>query len=345
METAPVKKPVWHLILQGKDITERITPYVLSCTYTDPLEGEAAEIDITLEDKDDWWKDAWLPQKGDTVSLALGYEGERLLECGEFQLDELEFSGPPDTVTIRSMAAPVKPELRTARSFAYENTTLAAVAQKVARRHGLIIVGTVPDVQLQRITQHKETDLTFLRRIAGEYGYVFSLRGKKLVWHDQEILDGVAPVITVTRKMLAGSYSFRTKSARIYRGVRVTYWNAKLKKDVTSTITIAQPGVKWGGSGDVLTLVERCQSRAQAKLKAKAALRRANGRQTEGSITVYGTRLLIAGANLQTDGWGKLDNTYQVVKSIHRIDRSGGYKTTAEFGLNGTYGMKHQGAK
>lgn len=339
MENKPVKKPLWNLVFQGKDITARISPFVLSVTYTDPLEGEAAEVEIVLEDMDDKWKNSWLPKKGDTIALSLGYEGGKLLECGEFKLDELEFSGPPDTVTIRTMAAPINPALRSTRSAAYEHMTLAAVAGKIAARHGLTIVGVVPETRVQRITQHRETDLAFLRRVAGQWGYIFSLRGKMLVWHDQEALDNAAPVITVTRKLLAGSYTFRSKSERVYRACRVTYFNPKLKKDVTRTINIVPKGVKWGGTGDTLTLVERCESLAQAKRKAKAAIRRANGRQTEGRFTVYGDRRLVAGVNLSISGWGKLDGDYQVVKSIHSIDRSGGYTTTVEFGLNGTYGM------
>lgn len=339
MDFRPVKKPNWQLIYNGVDYAPKINPYCLSVCYTDPLEGEAAEVEIALEDKDDWWKNEWLPQKGATITLRIGYEGEPLLQCGEFQLDELEFSGPPDTVTIRTMAAGINPALRSARSVAYENTTLAAIAAKIAKRHGLTIVGTVPENRIQRITQHKESDLAFLRRIAAKWGHVFSVRGKKLVWHDQEALDNAPSVITITRKMLAGSYEFRSKSARIYRACRVTYWNQKLKKDVTRTITIVPKGAQWGGSGDTLTLVERCESLAQAKQKAKAAIRRANGRQTEGFITIFGERRLIAGVNLTTSGWGKLDGDYQIVKSIHRIDRSGGYVTTVDFGLNGTYGM------
>lgn len=342
MDPQTAKIPQWVLVFQGKDISARISPYVISVCYTDPLEGESAEIEIVLEDKENWWKNAWLPGKGDTISLSLGYQGEQLLDCGEYRLDELEFSGPPDTVTIRTLGASIDPELRTKRSAAYEHTTLGAIARKIAGRHGLTIVGTVPEIGIQRITQHKETDLAFLRRVAGQWGHVFSVRGRKLIWHDQDALDGASPVITVTRHMLAGSYSFRSKSERVYRAARVTYWNQKLKKDVTRTITIAPRGVQWGGSGDTLTLVERCESLSQAKRMAAAAIRRANGRQTEGSITVYGTPLIVAGANLLSSGWGKLDTTYQVVKSIHRIDRTSGYTTTADFGLNGTYGMKAQ---
>lgn len=340
MTNSPVRTPQWELVYNGVDQAPRLTPWVLSVTYTDPLEGEAAEVEIVLEDKDDLWKNDLLPGKGATISLALGYQGGMLLQCGEFTLDELEFCGPPDTVTIRTMAAGINPALRTARSAAFENTTLSAIAGKIAARHGLTIVGQVPEQTLQRATQHKETDLAFLRRLAAGWGYIFSVRGKKLIWHDQEALDGAPAVITVTRKMLAGSYTFRSKAERVYRAARVTYWNPKLKKDVTRTIAVASAGVKWGGSGDTLTLVERCESLAQAKRKAAAAIRRANGRQTEGSFTIFGEPHLVAGANLHTDGWGKLDNTYQAIKSIHRISRNAGYSTTVDFGLNGTYGMK-----
>jgi phage gp16-like protein len=146
----------------------------------------------------------------------------------------------------------------------------------------------------------------------------------KLSWKYADAIAQQMRLITITRKMLAGDYRFRSKASRVYRAARVTYWNPKLKKDVTRTIQVASPGVKWGGSGDTLTLVERCESLAQAKRKAQAAVRRANGRQTEGNITLFGQPHLVAGVNLATSGWGKLDGTYQAVKTVHCISRGEG---------------------
>lgn len=336
MDNQQVKTPEWNLIYEGKNISERISPYTLSIRYTDNLEGEADDIEIVIEDKDHRWKNSWLPQKGDKLTLSLGYKGETLLNAGSFQVDEIEFNGPPDTVAIRALAAGVKPELRTSRSAAYESMTLRNIAEKVAAWHGLTITGSVPEINVGRATQNHETDLGFLRRVALRWGYIFSVRGTQLVWHDQDALDTADIITTVTRKGLAGRYTLRSKTDRVYRACKVTYWNAKLKKDVSHTFN--GEGLS---SGDVLHLVQRAESKSQAERMARAALRRANGRQTEGSLTLFGNTRLVAGANITLAGWGQLDGDYQAVKSCHSIERGSGYTTTVDFSMSGAYGMKN----
>jgi len=37
-----------------------------------------------------------IPSKGDTLRLYIGYEGEQLLNCGIFEIDEIEYETPPD---------------------------------------------------------------------------------------------------------------------------------------------------------------------------------------------------------------------------------------------------------
>jgi uncharacterized protein len=351
MDSQPVKTPKWVLVYEGtnasevgprppRDITAQITNYVTSVSFTEHLSGEADEIEIVLEDSQFRWKNAWLPTKGDRIALSFGYVDSPMVKAGSYQIDEVEFSGPPDTVSVRGIAAPIKPDLRTQRSIAYEKTTLAGIAAKIAAKHALKVMGVAPAISIERATQHRETDLSFLHRLASKYGIAFSVRGAMLVWYDQDALDGKPAVATITRKHLAGTYHIRSKSAHVYRGCRVTYFNPKLKKDVTTTITLH--GVI---GGDVLTLVERFESREQAKKAARAAIRRANGRQTEGDMTVFGDPRLMSGVNIQLSGWGVLDGAYQIVKTTHRIDRGVGYKTVFDFGLNGTFGMKSISAR
>jgi len=337
MDNRPVRTAFWNLLYAGVNISARISPYVLSVTYTDNLSGEADDLELVIEDLDGRWMNGWMPQKGDKLQLVLGYRNERpLLDAGEFEIDEVEFNGPPDTVSIRAIAAAVKASLRTARSVAYESTTLKKVAAGVAARHGLKLVGTIPEIKLTRVTQNKETDLAFLRRLGEKWGYVFSVRGKQLIWHDQDALDAAPSFLTVTRKGLAGSYTLRTKSARVYKECKVSYYNAKQKKDVSHSFPIAG-----ATSGDTLKLVVRCESKAQAEKAAKAALRKANGRQKEGNLPLVGDPRLRAGMNFTLAGFGVFDDTYQAVKVVHRMERFGGYTSTVDLGQNGSYGMKN----
>jgi phage protein D len=335
MNSKPVAAPRWIIIYDGKDITAQIAPYVLQVSYTDHLAGEPDDLDICCEDRDGRWKDAWLPGEGDTIQLRFGYEGEPLRDAGNFTIDEMEWNGAPDVISIKCVSAGITPNLRTRRSEGYEQITLRQIAMRIASRHGLTIVGTVPEITVSRETQHQETDLGFLERLAGTWGYIFNVKGTQLIWHDQAALDSAPATVIITRSGLAGRYTLRAKTSRVYKNCTVSYFNPKLKKEITHTFKANNIA-----TGDTLRLVEHCENKSQAERIAMAALRNANGLQSEGTFPLYGNPGLVAGINVTLSGWGKLDGAnYQATKALHRIDRAGGYTTELETSMNGSHNM------
>ena len=78
---------------------------VLAIRYVDRLDGLRASWNSNSKDSTKLWQGAWYPALGDIVSLQIGYSGESLLDCGEFQIDELELDGPPDVMRLRCLAA------------------------------------------------------------------------------------------------------------------------------------------------------------------------------------------------------------------------------------------------
>lgn len=95
----------------------------------------------------------------------MGYQDEKLLSCGTFSIDEIEVSSPASVVSIRGVGASVNSALRTKTSRGFENTTLAAVAGRIARKHRLKLVGSIESIRIDRVTQYAETDVGFLRRL------------------------------------------------------------------------------------------------------------------------------------------------------------------------------------
>ncbi|BDV42446.1 hypothetical protein GURASL_13690 [Geotalea uraniireducens] len=338
LDAQPVRQPVWIIEYEKKDISAAIAPYVLQVTYIDNLAGESDELEINLEDRDHRWKNAWEPEKGDRISLKIGYQGEKLVPCGEFQVDEIEYNGPPDTVSIRCLAAGINQALRTRNSKAFEGMPLKKIAEQIAARHGLTLTGNVPEIRIERVTQNQEKDLSFLKRLAEAYGYVFSVRGTQLIWHELAQLDQAGAVATIQRLGLAGSYTLRTKTTHVYRGCQVSYHDPVKKKLITYTFPAA--GIT---TGDVLKLTGRCENKAQAEAKAKAALRTANGRQAEGTLLLQGDQRLVAGVNVTLAGWGNMDGGYQVLKSRHVMERYSGYRTEIEISTTSAakVGMKN----
>src|SRR5574344_1774116 len=93
-------KPTFKIEYNKKDITKDVSNYVVNIEYTDFEHGQSDEISITFEDSEKLWQNAWIPSKGDSLRLFIGYEGEKLLNCGVFEIDEIEFATPPDTLIV-----------------------------------------------------------------------------------------------------------------------------------------------------------------------------------------------------------------------------------------------------
>lgn len=335
METIAVPHPKFVLEYEGRDITTDISPFILQITYSDVLQGETDSLEINLEDRDHRWKNGWFPQKGDTLRLLIGYDGQKLTSCGSFQVDEVELNGPPDTISLRAMAAGVKEALRTDNTVAYENKSFEEIAKEIAKKHGYKLTGKVSTAKrkrrAKRVTQRKETDLAFLKRLGEAEGVIFTVKDGQLVWHDQDELDAAGSVIVIDRSDMT-RFTFRAKTSQVYKACQVSYHDPNTKQLITHTYKA--DGVT---TGDTLKLNTRCESKDDAIIKAAAALRNQNGKQVEGSITLSGNPRLVAGSNVDVTGLGVLDGTYQVVKARQSLERGRGYATELDLSTSSAH--------
>jgi uncharacterized protein len=333
----PVRQPYWVLTYAGKNITADVSAITIEISYSDRNahsrrwrhhnESEADELEVTFEDRDRRWQGPWQPTRGDLVGAMVGYYGVgSLLNCGIFQVDELELKGPPDTFHLKCIAAGITPALRTPRSAAYESRTLLQVAQTVAERHQMTVTGLPQniDVAFARISQRQETDLQFLRRLALQHGYDFAMRGTQLVFYSRRALEQSQPVVTIMRTQVT-SFEFQQRTQATYQSSSVAYQDPATKQLIAASSQ--DPTVP---TGDDLHIVTRCETPQQAQLKAESALHDANMRQVTGRIEMEGTTLLVAGVNLTVHGFGHFDGTYHVESSKHRLERSRGYTTEIE---------------
>lgn len=135
-----IEKPKILVTYEGQDITEDITSDLLSLTYSDRTQGESDEISISLQDSTRKWQSDWYPSKGDKINLKIGYSNTDLVDCGDFEVDEIEISGPPDKCTIRALAAGINSPIRTKKSQAHETQTIRQIAEKIADQYGWEIV-------------------------------------------------------------------------------------------------------------------------------------------------------------------------------------------------------------
>jgi len=328
-----VPKPKFSVLYNGKNITADIAKYMLSISYTDKTEGESDEIEIELEDVDALWQNSWYPEKGAKLTVVI-----ETMKCGVFEIDEIEMKGPPDTVTIKGIATSITKALRTKKSDAHEKKTLKQIAQKVAEKNGLTIDDMlgVPDFSFDRITQNKETDLGFLKRISKEHGVVFSVRDNKMTFMSVYELEKQKSVFTIDKSDISG-YSMKDKADGMVKEAKVASKNMKTNETVTANADFEKykkdnpaytaPAVV---SQDTYVDSSRSENQQQAESKAKAIMHLSASNQQIGNFSMQGFARAVGGVNFTLTGFGKLSGKWHIKVSKHTIDKSGGYKTDVE---------------
>lgn len=49
-----------------------------------------------------------IPCKGDCMCAYICYEAKKFLNCGIFEVDELKYNTPPDTITVKGLATGIE---------------------------------------------------------------------------------------------------------------------------------------------------------------------------------------------------------------------------------------------
>lgn len=322
MEKEFAIKPIFELTIAGKNVTQDISEFLSSVEYTDKLEDESDEVQLVLDDISGVWHSTWYPQQGDSLTLKMGYK-DNMLDCGEFEIDEIELRGQPDTMTVKAIAAAINKDLRTKKSVAYEKQTLKKIAQKIADKHSFTLVGDtsrLASIEIGRKTQNNESDLSFLANLSKRYGIVFSVRGKQLVFLNAEDLEKSNSIMTFKRTDLS-TYSFKDKTADTFESASVSQRDVQTNSVKEWKTTQDKNTIK----KDDLVVSGRVENESQAKAVTEGTLRTANKDKLTGSFSIDGNPLLVAGANIELQDFGAFSGKWTIKESRHKIDIGGGY--------------------
>jgi len=312
-----IKRPVFKIIYADEDITADIVSKVQSLKYSDRQHGMADDVSIVISDNDRLWRERIFPEGGELLEVVIGYEGEELLPCGYFEIDQPEYD--LETLVLNASSTSIKKALKEKINEKYNNMTLDSIIHKIADKHDLKVVGNIAPLKFKRKTQNC-TDLEFLRKLAEDYGYLFTVKGDFLVFVPFEEIEEEEPLMTIDETELV-SESLVVNEHSVYSACEVQYFRKGVKYKAKET-------AKNINNGTVLKEKRRCENNEQAAAIAKALLWRKNREHIKGNITVPGTTLLSAGNNFQLTGAGKLSGVYQVLSSTHKTGKN--YTTTAE---------------
>ena len=313
---------------EGNDISQAIGEYLNSVNYTDTLDAESPEARIEVNDPDKVWQNGWFPEGGDRFSLRFAYEDDpNYLDAGTFEVDDpnFTFQQQGDSLSLGGQATPISKNLREKRSQEHENKTLAQIVSDIASRQELEVIGEIPDVTFERLTQDEESDLEFLLRASKDWGVIFKIEGNKLIFYSWEELNNKPAAFTLSRKN-GDRFTARKKTAGTYKACEVRHAKAEDEETMLAVIE-ADP---LNNSEDVLKISTKVESPRQAELKAKEELRKANSDEFKGAIETEGDPRFVAGTNFDLTGYGRFDGKWQIIKATHRVSPSKGWTCSLE---------------
>lgn len=330
------RRTVIRLTFEGVDISADINRNLLSMTYTDNEEDKTDDLQLSLDDREGVWLGNWLntpsASKGAEISAVIVQKNwesdgkDRVLDCGVFEIDTVDGSGPPAKATIKAGSIPYSSTIRTQKKTkAWENYTLSGIANEIAGTNGLTCMfESASNPFYPRKEQMQESDITFLQRLCKAAEISLKVTAKIIVLFDAADYEQKDAVRTIQRGSAdVGSWSFSTSlHDASYSKCHVSYTDPNTGTTIEYTYTPRDADE----SGQVLEVNEKVSTREEARQLAMKRLRQKNKGEFKASFKLAGDLRLVAGVTVQVAGYGAFDGKYIIETATHRISRSG-YKT------------------
>ena len=322
-------RPMFHLMIDGKDFPKAWQDRVLSISATD-LDGfKSDQLSIVLDGRGGY---KFTPPVGRNIDLCLGYQGasEGLWPVGTFQLDAYEASAPPETITLIARGAQFAIDgNRTSKTRTWGDVTLADVAQTIAKEHGIDRKNTwvapkFDKAAFENLQQDNETDWAFLTRLAEAADGTFKPANNQLILlaagAGKNSTDMLKPEVVLRASDLS-SWTFRQDEFTKFTAVCARWHD--LAAAETKAVQVGDPTV-----GDVLELRHGYGSEAAAK-RAATAVYKSKERQVgtlrlrlPGNPRIHATTpIRIEGAHRQ------IDKTPWVAKKVAHTYKADGFTT------------------
>ena len=254
---------------------------------------------------------------------------DKVLDCGQFELDNVDASGPPAVITIKGTSLPFRSQIRqTKKSKAWEAYNLSKIAGEMASLNGMTCMyESANDPYYARIEQIAVSDIAFLSKLCHDAGISLKATNKIMVLFDQAAYEAKPELITITRG--SGTYmKYKLGSGaadKEYTSGRVSYIDPASGATIQATAYV--PDYKAGDKNNqCLEISAKVASIGEAQALAEKMLRLRNKYEYTASFTLPGNPDLVAGVTVMLSDWGAWDGKYIINQAVHSLG-SGGYTT------------------
>jgi len=251
---------------------------------------------------------------------------DKVLDCGQFELDSVEAGGPPSTIMIKGTALPFKSQVRqTKKSKAWEAYTLSRIANEMASVNGMTcLYESTIDPYYTRVEQVMMSDIAFLSLLCKNAGISLKVSNNIIILFDQATYEAKPAVFTIKRG--SGSYlryKLRTGEADMkYASCRVSYVNPSTGTTIQATAYAEDYDAK-DKNNQTLEITAKVSSIGEAQTLAKKLLRLKNKYEYTATFTLPGNPDFVAGVTVNLSGWGAWDGKYIISQAKHTIGDSG----------------------
>lgn len=248
---------------------------------------------------------------------------DTILDCGSFEVDDISAKGPPQTVTLKATSLSYTSTLRNQlKTKAWESIKLSAVAKQIADQNGFeCMFLSKYDPLYTRREQIQESDITFLQGLCRAAGISLKCTAKMLVLFDGEDYEQKDAILTVSKgESDIKTYSFNSGlNDTAYSSCHVSYTDPATGNTIEYTYTPRDGN----GSGQVLEVNEKVNTREDARQLAMKRLRQKNKKETTARITLVGNTGIAAGCTVSVEGYGMFDGKYIIDTATHSVTGSG----------------------
>ena len=266
------------------------------------------------------------------MEVSLGWEGRRERVEGAYVVDEVELSGPPQTLAVRAKAADMHSSLKAQKTRSWDDVSLGRLVSSIAAGHSLEarVGSALRTVRIPHLDQTEESDLHLLTRLAQDHDAVAKPAGGLLLFVRQGRAASATgrPMPTVDVRPEHGRrWSVTIADREAYSSVEAHWYEPETGDRRTET----------AGSGEPVWTIRRgwaSASEAREAARAKlSALKRSTMRLAL-DLSV-GNPVVAAEAELRLSGFRDgADGSWTCSRAVHRLDR-GGYVTSVAAELKG----------
>jgi phage protein D len=317
-------KPVFQILANGVDITAVINDRMLLIRTIDKPGNSADDFELRIDDRDGA---VTLPKRGAKMKVYLGYEGQKLALIGTYTVDEVEVSGPPNTVVIRSKSSDTRSSAKTTRSGSWEGASLASIVSDIAGRNAWKPECSVQTL-VERADQLSESDLNFITRLAKQYDCTAKVADGKLIVIPRQggvTVSGTRLPVLVVRRSDVSRWQFRLGDDNVKKAVKAAYAD---KNGDLVTVQLDNEGTEGLPPIHTDRHIHANKPAAEAAVKARLA---GFNRSTAGvRLEMPGRTDLFAEREIDAQGFKVgLDGNY-LVDSVEQVFTQAGWSTTVE---------------